>query len=110
MYLPFQDFKFSYKNIFTGNSPSRKKGTIIHVPICDKLKSTEWGSSINLSDPSNLVANVMVPNDACVGVYDVKTEFATWEGDTWKLNVKRQPMKDKIIVLFNPWCKGNDIM
>ena len=90
---------------FPGSRPQQSKGSIVRVVLRDVLLPTQWGMKIKQISGKSMRLTVMPSAKAIIGQYEVFVETKMEDAAGKKL-VSRYKDDDKIVILFNAWCKG----
>lgn len=85
-----------------GLLPMISKGTLVTVPLVDKLDNKSWQAMIIEQKDTRIKLSVSIPPTAPIGRYELSVITWTPKGSA---TFARQPEND-IYLLFNPWCKG----
>ena len=95
---------------FTGDTPQQSKGSLVRIPLVDKLHLDTWGYQIvskNGTDSKIEVKLRVMPSvEALVGEWTMYVETIHKDSDDDEPEVHRYKHDKTLYVLFNPWCKG----
>lgn len=80
------------------------KGTHVIIPLVEKLGNDRWEAVIVKRDGDRLLLSVNSPPTAVIGRYRLTVETSCAIGEFVSTH---KPAND-IIVLFNPWCRGEE--
>ncbi|KAG7323414.1 hypothetical protein KOW79_013116 [Hemibagrus wyckioides] len=88
-----------------GLMPMLSRGTLVTVPLVDKLENKRWQAKIIEQKDSRIKLSISSPPTAPIGRY--KLSVITWnlKGST---RFSPKPEND-IYLLFNPWCKDDTV-
>ena len=102
---PFAPFLFSY---LSGYRPQQSKGSVIRVPISLTKERVykAWSANLAQVNKEGVRLQVTSPVDAVVGKYQLYVETKTTIRGSDKPEEYRYQHPEDIIVLFNPWCRG----
>ncbi|CAL1532743.1 unnamed protein product [Lymnaea stagnalis] len=90
-----------------GDSPAANKGTSVDFILSDDDKPKEWGAKIQSQKGNSLTITVFTPPTCLVGKWTLKLDVVKKENTS--VNIYRYQHKDAIYILFNPWCKDDDV-
>ncbi|XP_030042797.1 protein-glutamine gamma-glutamyltransferase K [Microcaecilia unicolor] len=88
-----------------GNAPQVSKDTLVIVPTVNEFDEGRWGAQVKEVNGKTMTMWVNTSAKAIIGKYQltVKTESP---GGTFVM--QRDPKND-IYILFNPWCRLDDV-
>lgn len=100
----------------TGKNPSPPKGTQVVFDLIEKKKKSlnpkEWGASLVEKDGKTMKIQIQIPDNCIIGPWNMAiTTFVDGKDEDGnpKQEVLKRKYKQDIIILFNPWCKGDDV-
>lgn len=107
-------FCFRVLSLSLGCGPKESKGTLIRVPV---NRDREFARDVWLArftqrqNDGETVTRVQItpPANAIVGRYNLFVETKTNANDSEKPEIFRYKHPEEIIVLFNPWCRGEHL-
>ncbi|KAB5546674.1 hypothetical protein PHYPO_G00074750 [Pangasianodon hypophthalmus] len=88
-----------------GLIPMLSKGTLVIVPLVDKLENKSWEAKIIEQTDTRIKLSVNTPSNALIGRYELSVITWTPKGSN---TYSRKPEND-IYLLFNPWCKDDSV-
>lgn len=108
------DAKFEFS---TGQDPSPPKGTQVVFDLIEKKKKNfkpdEWGASLVEKDGKYMKIQIHIPSNCIIGPWNMTiTTFVDGNKDedgNPKPEVLKRKCKHDIMILFNPWCKDDDV-
>lgn len=95
-----------------GEKPNVLKGTKIVLPIqpkhtqLPKDEDMKWNLALNRKEGNTLTLHVHIPPNAQVGIWSLCIQTNIKEKKENKCNYQCQ---EDIYILFNPWCKLDDV-
>ncbi|XP_074644521.1 coagulation factor XIII A chain-like [Tubulanus polymorphus] len=92
----------------TSNRPKPSKGTLVRVPIVNKLDKGKWGAKILESVGKTIKYEVMTPSHCIVAPWTlfIVTQYEDKDEDAYMF---RHEVEDDIHVLFNPWNNDDNV-
>ena len=92
----------------SGYRPQQSKGSVIRVPISltKERAYKAWSANLAQVNKESVRLQVTSPVDAVVGKYQLYVETKTTIRGSDKPEEYRYQHPEDIIVLFNPWCRG----
>ncbi|XP_053404043.1 hemocyte protein-glutamine gamma-glutamyltransferase-like isoform X2 [Mercenaria mercenaria] len=107
----YDDKKDDLRLIFEfGKKPSEAKGSKVEFILSAKDVPKEWGAYIKpkAGSKEELTVVVTIPPTCAVGKWSLKIDVVKTK-DKGKTAVFRYTHKDPIYILFNPWCKDDQV-
>ena len=96
-----------YYCIITGQRPSPSRGTHVEIIPASKLEPKRWGAYVLAQNGNILKLHVMTPPTCAVGRWELKIDVIE-KGETSTITYRYND-KGRIYILFNPWCKGEQV-
>lgn len=90
-----------------GDDPRKSKGTQVEIILSDEDKPNEWGAKIVSSRGKDLTITVFTPPDLMIGKWEFRLDVIKKDAEFF--NRYRYTHDDDIYILFNPWCKDDQV-
>ncbi|CAH1269453.1 TGM1 [Branchiostoma lanceolatum] len=87
----------------SGNNPLPNKGTLLRLPVGGAVKEGQWSAAVEKADGEKVKVRITSPADAIIGRYIVIVETMS-AGKKFRSG---QKVISYFVLLFNPWCKGD---
>ncbi|XP_064199960.1 protein-glutamine gamma-glutamyltransferase 4-like [Anguilla rostrata] len=84
-----------------GDRPLQAKGTLVLIPARHESEAGHWGATIIHTSQNQCEVDVRTAPNAIVGKYSLMLKI----GDDYTY----QPQHSYFYLLFNPWCKDDDV-
>ncbi|KAL4235093.1 hypothetical protein ACF0H5_006731 [Mactra antiquata] len=105
---PYDSSKDELRLVFQfGRRPHPTRGTHIEFILSDRDVPNEWGAFIESTDGNVLSLVFMSPPTCAVGQWRFKIDVVL--RDQTNVSVYRYAHKDPLFILFNPWCKDDEV-
>ncbi|RWS15713.1 hemocyte protein-glutamine gamma-glutamyltransferase-like protein [Dinothrombium tinctorium] len=92
-----------------GPRPQLGKGTLIYLPVTSKREFTKekskWDARMHNVEGNVVTVQVHIPANVAVGIW--KLRISTKQQGS--RNIKSFDVRERIYVLFNPWCKEDAV-
>ncbi|XP_060606391.1 protein-glutamine gamma-glutamyltransferase K-like [Ruditapes philippinarum] len=108
---PYTPAKDNLRLVFLfGKNPNPARGTQVELFLSTDSghNAGGWGINIEASDGASVSLSVSAPPTCLVGKWYLKVDLLK-EGGNTRHNMKRYDHKDPIYILFNPWCKYDQV-
>ena len=111
-WISVQEFSiFINQLLHSGSKPKETKGTMVRLIVANDKASagndvTEWRAYLQAEKGSNMEIVIIPSTTALVGSYSICTKVRCKDLSEEKTRFVKEEQKEKLIVLFNPWCKG----
>ncbi|RWS27608.1 hemocyte protein-glutamine gamma-glutamyltransferase-like protein [Leptotrombidium deliense] len=96
-------------NMVKGPRPQLGRGTLIYLPVTSKREFTKekskWDARMHEIDGNTITIQVHIPANVGVGIWKLRVSTKQ-QGSR---NIKSFDVREKIYVLFNPWCKEDAV-
>lgn len=86
----------------TGPNPMVSEGTLVTIPLVDKLQDNCWEAKIVDKKDSKIKLSVNSLPTAPIGQYKLTVATQTPSGNS----TSSYTPENDIYMLFNPWCEG----
>ncbi|MCJ8742010.1 hypothetical protein PDJAM_G00077350 [Pangasius djambal] len=88
-----------------GPIPMLSRGTLVTVPLVDKLENKSWEAKIIEQKDTRIKLSIKIPSNALIGRYELSVITWTPKGS----NTYSPKPENDIYLLFNPWCKDDSV-